>query len=91
MYKINWENPAKVSKNGVIIDVGDIRLLLKERPHCWELNIGIRVYNNDLTKSMVRPPVNITQFNKPCSFDDAKIFTEKYINNFLLSITNDLI
>lgn len=90
MYKINWDKPYKTSKSGLIIDIGDIRLLLKEQSNCWQLDIGIRVYNNDHTNSMVRPPVNVTKFYKPCNCDDAKLLAEEYLNNFLLSILNKL-
>ena len=27
MYKINWDNPVKTSKSGIIVDIGDIPLL----------------------------------------------------------------
>ena len=92
MYTINWEKPVKETKNAVIIDIGDIRLLLKHQSNCWELNMGIRVYTNDRSSSMVRPPVNVARFPKSCDIDEAKSLTEKYINEFLsstlLALTN---
>lgn len=88
MYKINWDNPFKISKSGLIIDVGDIRLLLKEHSDCWQLNMGIRTYTNDKEHSMVRPPVNVARFSKPCDIEEAKNLTEEYLNDFLSSILN---
>lgn len=88
MYKINWDNPVKTSKTGIIVDVGDIRLLLKEHSDYWQLDMGIRVYTKDKSSSMIRPPVNVTRFTKPCDFDEAKILAEEYLNNFLSSILN---
>ena len=88
MYKINWDKPYQSSKSGLIIDIGDIRLILKEHSDCWQLDIGIRVYTKDHTKSMVRPPTNLTRFPKPCDFETAKCLTEEYFDNFLSSIIN---
>ena len=88
MYKINWDKPYQSSKSGLIIDVGDIRLLLKEQRDCWKLDMGIRVYNNDHTNSMVRPPVNVARFPKPCDYETAICLTEDYFDNFLSNIIN---
>ena len=37
---------------------------------------------------MVRPPVNLTRFYKPCDLETAKCLTEEYFDNFLSSIIN---
>jgi len=88
MYKINWENPFKTTKTGIIIDIGDIRLILKEHSDHWQLDMGIRVYTSDKSSSIVRPPINATRFPKPCDFETAKCLTEEYFDNFLSSIIN---
>lgn len=91
MYKINWDKPYQSTKSSLIIDIGDVRLLLKEKTDFWQLDIGIRVYTKDHTNSMVRPPVNLTRFPKPCDFETAKCLTEEYFDNFLSSIINSTI
>ena len=90
MYKINWDNPVKISKTGIIVDIGDIRLLLKEHSNHWQLDMGIRVYSKDKNSSMIRPPVNVTRFTKPCDFETAKCLTQDFLNCFLNSILNEL-
>lgn len=90
MYKINWDNPVKTSKSGIIVDIGDIRLLLKEHSDYWQLDIGIRVYTKDKSSSMIRPPVNVARFSKPCNFESVKYLTQDFLNSFLKSILNKL-
>lgn len=89
MYRIPWQKKS-TTKNNVLADIGDIRLILQEHPKQWTLLMGIRVYTTDKSKSMVRPPVTVTQFSKPCDTDEAKILAEEYFTNFLESVISNL-
>ena len=89
MYKIPW-NAAKTSKNGFIIDLSDLRLILHEYPNCWQLSISIKAYSTDKSKSAFRPAASIIQFTKPCDSEQAKEYTEAYINEFTTSLLNSL-
>lgn len=87
MIKITWDNiPHTTKSKSFIADIGDIRIILKEQQTKWLLEMGIRVYTKDHSSSMVRPPVTLTTFDKPCSLDDAKELTAKYLDTFFSSI-----
>ena len=70
-------------------EIGDLKVLLKEYPEHWWLSMGIRSYSKDMSKSMMRPPVNVIQFEKPC--DDAQVIlrANDYLGKFIAKITND--
>ena len=89
MYKIPW-NTAKTSKNGYIIDLSDLRLILYEYPNYWQLSISLKAYSADKSKSAFRPTANIIQFEKPCDIEQAKESTEAYINEFITSLLDSL-
>ena len=87
MIKIAWDNIPHTTKNKCFIaDIGDVRIFLKEQPNRWLLEIGIRVYTKDRSRSMVRPPVTLTTFDNPCTLDEAKELTAKYLDSFFSSI-----
>lgn len=90
MYTIPWEACSTETKNSVIADIGDIRLILKLYPQNWVLSMGVRVYTKDGLHSMVRPPAMVLQIPLPCEKEDAKAITQEYLNNFLSSILNTL-
>ena len=89
MHSIPWQK-ISTTKNNVIADIGDIRLILQEHPKQWTLQMGIRVYTTDRSKSMIRPPVTVTQFQQPCDPDKAKIMAEEYFTNFLSSVLSNI-
>lgn len=89
MYKIPWHT-AQTSKNGLIIDLSNLRLILHEHPNYWQLSIGIKAYSTNKSVSAFRPPVNIIQFEKPCDIEQAKDLTEAYMNEFITSLLNSL-
>lgn len=87
MIKITWDNiPHTTKSKSFIADIGDIRIILKEQQSQWLLEMGIRVYTKDRSRSMVRPPVTLTTFDKPCTLDEAKELTAKYLDTFFSSI-----
>lgn len=89
MIKIPWDNLPHTNKTkSFTVDIGDMRIILAEHSTHWTLNMGIRVYTKDHLQSKVRPPINVASFDKPCTFEEAKKLTEKYLNEFLSSITS---
>lgn len=89
MIKIPWNTlPPKSKSKTITADVGDIRVILTERETDWNLCFGIRVYTKDRTKSMIRPHIGITNFDKPCTMDEAKALTEQYLEYFLTTLTS---
>lgn len=90
MYMIPWETCSNETKNSIIADIGDIRLILKSGTENWTLSMGIRVYTKDKSKSMVRPPATVLQIPMPCEPEEAKKITEKYFDQFISSIINSL-
>lgn len=91
MQLIPWETCSTETKNGVIADIGDIRLILKRNSNNWTLSMGIRVYTTDRSHSMVRPPSTVLQIPLPCELEEAKEITQKYFTKFLASVINTLI
>lgn len=90
MYSINWDTQSTYTANSFIADIGDLRIILKDRKNSWQLYMGIRVYSKDGKQSMVRPTVLVTQFAKPCDADAAKALANEYIDRFISSILNNL-
>lgn len=90
MYMIPWETCSNETKNSVIADIGDIRLILKPNTDTWTLSMGIRVYTKDKTKSMVRPPATVLQIPMPCELDEAKKVTSEYFDQFISSVIDSL-
>ena len=89
MIKIPWNTlPTRSKSKTITAEVGDIRIILTERPADWNLSFGIRVYTKDRTKSMIRPHIGITNFDKPCTVDEAKALTEQYLEYFLSTINS---
>lgn len=89
MISIPWNTlPPKSRAKHHTADVGDLRIILIEQEMHWTLNFGIRVYSKDRTKSMVRPHVCITTFDKPCTLETAKTLTEEYLEEFLSKISS---
>lgn len=89
MISIPWNTlPTKSKAKHHTADVGDLRIILTEQEMHWTLNFGIRVYSKDRTKSMVRPHVCITTFDKPCPLETAKSLTEEYLEDFLSKISS---
>lgn len=91
MQVIPWETYSTKSKNCVIADIGDIRLILKRNPANWTLSMGIRVYTEDRNISMVRPPCTVMQMPKSFELEEAKEISQQYFFNFLASVNNALI
>lgn len=83
---ITWE---KQRSGGYISEIGDLRIILKEYEEHWWLSIGIRSYSADMSKSMVRPPVNVIQFKKPCNAEQVILRANDYIDKFIAKIKND--
>lgn len=90
MYSINWDTQTTHTAHSFIADIGDLHIVLKDRKNDWQLYMGIRVHSKDVSHSMVRPTVLVTQFDKPCDEDAAKLLTNEYINRFVSSILNNL-
>ncbi len=51
--------------------------------------MGIRSYSKDMSKSMMRPPVNVIQFEKPCDDEQVILRANDYLGKFIAKITND--
>lgn len=83
---LSWN---KQQKGSYITEIGDLRVILKEYPNHWWLSIGIRSYSKDRSKSMVRPPANIFQFEKPCTDEQAIARANEYMDNFIKAIVAD--
>ena len=62
---------------------------LKEYPEYWWLSMGIRSYSKDMSKSMMRPPVNVIQFAKPCDDNQAIHHANEYMEKSISGIVND--
>lgn len=90
MYILPWNTCSTKTRNHIIADIGDIRLILTQHPASWTLSMGIRVYTKDGSNSMVRPPVTILQIPQPCDVDEAKEQTQIYFNKFLSSVINSI-
>lgn len=88
MYIIPWDTCPTKTKNNIIADIGDIRLILAQHPATWTLSMGIRVYSKDGPRSMVRPPATVLQIPQPCDIDEAKEQSQIYFNKFLSSVIN---
>lgn len=90
MHLIPWKTCSTKTNKVVIADIGDIRLILSKSTAQWTLSMGIRVYNADKTKSMVRPPATVLTIPMPCELDEAMDITQEYFNNFLSSVLEGL-
>ncbi len=90
MYLIPWETCSIKTNKGVIVDIGDIRLILTKSTVQWTLSMGIRVYTADKSKSMVRPPSTVLTIPMPCELYEAMDITQEYFNNFLSSVLEGL-
>ncbi len=90
MYSIDWDTKASNNAHSFIADIGDLRIVLKDQSKCWQLYMGIRVYSKDGSTSMVRPTVLVTQFDKPCDADAAKLLASEYVDCFVSSILDNL-
>ena len=83
---ISWR---KQQNGSYTTEIGDLKVILKEYPEHWWLSMGIRSYSKDMSKSMMRPPVNVIQFEKPCDAEQAMLRANDYISKFIAKITND--
>ena len=83
---ITWN---KQQSGNYIAEIGDLKVLLKEYPEHWWLSMGIRSYSKDMSKSMMRPPVNVIQFEKPCDDEQVILRANDYLGKFIAKITND--
>lgn len=83
---ITWE---KQRSGDYITEIGDLRIILKEYDDHWWLSMGIRSYSADMSKSMIRPPVNVIQFKKPCDDNQATLRANDYIDKFIAGIVSD--
>lgn len=90
MYLIPWETCSNNTNKSVIADIGDIRLILSKGTVQWTVSMGIRVYNADKSKSMVRPPSTVLSIPMPCELNEAMDITQEYFNNFLSSVLEGL-
>lgn len=83
---ITWE---KQRSGGYITEIGDLRIILKEYDAHWWLSMGIRSYSADMSQSMMRPPVNIIQFKKPCDDMKAMSLANEYMGKFINGIVSN--
>ena len=83
---ITWN---KQQSGNYSTEIGDLKVLLKEYPEHWWLSMGIRSYSKDMSQSMMRPPVNIIQFEKPCDDEQVILRANDYLGKFIAKITND--
>lgn len=83
---ITWN---KQQSGNYSAEIGDLKVLLKEYPEHWWLSMGIRSYSKDMSKSMMRPPVNVIQFEKPCDDEQVILRANDYLGKFIAKITND--
>jgi len=83
---ITWN---KQKSGNYSTEIGDLKVLLKEYPEHWWLSMGIRSYSKDMSQSMMRPPVNIIQFEKPCDDEQVILRANDYLGKFIAKITND--
>jgi len=51
--------------------------------------MGIRSYSSDMSVSMFRPAVNIIQFPKPCTEEQALELANDYMEKFIGRIVSD--
>ena len=83
---ITWN---KQQSGNYSAEIGDLKVLLKEYPEHWWLSMGIRSYSKDMSQSMMRPPVYIIQFEKPCDDEQVILRANDYLGKFIAKITND--
>ncbi len=83
---ITWNKQAN---GNYVTQIGDLKIILKEYPEHWWLSMGIRSYSKDMSRSMMRPPVNIIQFEKPCDEDQVILRANDYIEKFIAKITRN--
>ena len=83
---ITWN---KQQNGNYVTKIGDLKVILKECPEHWWLSMGIRSYSKDMSQSMMRPPVNIIQFEKPCDDEQVILRANDYLGKFIAKITND--
>lgn len=83
---ITWNKQAN---GNYVTQIGDLKIILKEYPEHWWLSMGIRSYSKDMSRSMMRPPVNIIQFEKPCDEEQAILRANDYIGKFIAKITSN--
>ena len=83
---IQWKNNTNTGRS-FIADAGDLRLILQKKHTCWQLLISIRVYTQDRKRSMIRPSVAVTKFDKDCSVEEAQHLAYKFIQDFIYGIT----
>lgn len=83
---IEWKRHSN-KKQCFIADAGDLHIILKKQHTCWQLLISIRVYTQDRKRSMIRPSVAVTKFNKDCSVEEAQHLAYKFIQDFISGIT----
>ncbi len=83
---ITWNKQAN---GNYVTQIGDLKIILKEYPEHWWLSMGIRSYSKDMSRSMMRPPVNIIQFEKPCDEEQAILRANDYVGKFIAKITSN--
>lgn len=89
MSSFPW-NLDSTKKKSITADIGDIHLILKKNDIRWTLDMGIRVYNNDHSRSMVRPPATVAYFDASYTQEEAMEQAETYFKNFFSTITSSL-
>lgn len=80
---ITWK---KQPRGSYIAELGDIRIVLKEYSDYWQISMGIYSYSKDMTVRMIRPMVNIFQFDKPCDEEQAITRANDYMDGFVSRI-----
>lgn len=83
---ITW---VKNKQGTYTAELGGLKVILKEYPEYWWLSMGIRSYSKDMSKSMMRPPVNVIQFAKPCDDNQAIHHANEYMEKSISGIVND--
>lgn len=79
----------KQPRGSYVAEIGDLRVVVKEYNEYWWLSMGIRSYSSDMSVGMFRPAVNIIQFPKPCTEEQALELANDYMEKFIGRIVSD--